>query len=151
MQDIIKKIINGELKEYTFESLSKEQTEIIAYYFAEFSDKNLILALNGELGSGKTAFVTGFLKYFNIETEASSPTFTIVNEYSNNIYHFDVYRIKDEEDFLNSIGLDYFDKGICLIEWADIIKNLLPRRTIFIDIKKFENDENKRTIHIWRK
>lgn len=151
MQDIIKKILNYEIKDYIFTSTSKEETEKIACYFAQFSNKDLILALNGELGSGKTAFVNGFSKYFKIENEISSPTFTIVNEYSNNIYHFDVYRLKDEEDFLNTIGTEYFDKGICLIEWADIIKNILPKRTIFIDIKKIENNENRREIHIWRK
>ena len=95
--------------------------------------------------------MSGFAEYFGIEDEISSPTFTIVNEYSNNIFHFDVYRIKDESEFINSIGDEYFDRGICVIEWADIIKNILPRRTIFIDITKDEILENIRNVHIWRK
>ena len=128
-----------------------EDTKKLGKIFASLSTKNTCIALNGELGSGKTVFMSGFAEYFGIEDEISSPTFTIVNEYSNNIFHFDVYRIKDESEFINSIGDEYFDRGICVIEWADIIKNILPRRTIFIDITKDEILEKIRNIHIWRK
>lgn len=151
MEEQIKEIINDNIKELNFSSNSVLDTQNIAYLFAKYSSNKMVISLDGELGSGKTVFMKGFAKYFNIENEVSSPTFTIVNEYSNNIFHFDVYRIKNEEDFLNNIGIDYFDKGICIIEWADIIKNILPRRTIFIEISKDKADENKRLIHIWRK
>lgn len=147
----IKDLINGNIKEMSITSSSMEDTKKLGKIFASLSTKNTCIALNGELGSGKTVFMSGFAEYFGIEDEISSPTFTIVNEYSNNIFHFDVYRIKDESEFINSIGDEYFDRGICIIEWADIIKNILPRRTIFIDITKDEMLENIRNIHIWRK
>lgn len=147
----IKDLINGNIKEMSITSSSMEDTKKLGKIFASLSTKNTCIALNGELGSGKTVFMSGFAEYFGIEDEISSPTFTIVNEYSNNIFHFDVYRIKDESEFMNSIGDEYFDRGICIIEWADIIKNILPRRTIFIDITKDEMLENIRNIHIWRK
>lgn len=147
----IKDLINGNIKEMFITSSSMEDTKKLGKIFASLSTKNTCIALNGELGSGKTVFMSGFAEYFGIEDEISSPTFTIVNEYSNNIFHFDVYRIKDESEFINSIGDEYFDRGICIIEWADIIKNILPRRTIFIDITKDEMLENIRNIHIWRK
>lgn len=147
----IKDLINGNIKEMSITSSSMEDTKKLGKIFASLSTKNTCIALNGELGSGKTVFMSGFAEYFGIEDEISSPTFTIVNEYSNNIFHFDVYRIKDESEFINSIGDEYFDRGICIIEWADIIKNILPRRTIFIDITKDEILENIRNIHIWRK
>lgn len=147
----IKDLINGNIKEMFITSSSMEDTKKLGKIFASLSTKNTCIALNGELGSGKTVFMSGFTEYFGIEDEISSPTFTIVNEYSNNIFHFDVYRIKDESEFINSIGDEYFDRGICIIEWADIIKNILPRRTIFIDITKDEMLENIRNIHIWRK
>ena len=147
----IKDLINGNIKEMFITSSSLEDTKKLGKIFASLSTKNTCIALNGELGSGKTVFMSGFAEYFGIEDEISSPTFTIVNEYSNNIFHFDVYRIKDESEFINSIGDEYFDRGICVIEWADIIKNILPRRTIFIDITKDEILENIRNVHIWRK
>lgn len=147
----IKDLINGNIKEMSITSSSMEDTKKLGKIFASLSTKNTCIALNGELGSGKTVFMSGFAEYFGIEDEISSPTFTIVNEYSNNIFHFDVYRIKDESEFINSIGDEYFDRGICIIEWADIIKNILPRRTIFIDITKDEILENIRNVHIWRK
>ena len=147
----IKELIKGNIKEMFITSSSMEDTKKLGKIFASLSTKNTCIALNGELGSGKTVFMSGFAEYFGIEDEISSPTFTIVNEYSNNIFHFDVYRIKDESEFINSIGDEYFDRGICVIEWADIIKNILPRRTIFIDITKNEILENIRNVHIWRK
>lgn len=147
----IKDLINGNIKKMSITSSSMEDTKKLGKIFASLSTKNTCIALNGELGSGKTVFMSGFAEYFGIEDEISSPTFTIVNEYSNNIFHFDVYRIKDESEFINSIGDEYFDRGICVIEWADIIKNILPRRTIFIDITKDEILENIRNVHIWRK
>ena len=146
----MEKEINN-IKEMFITSSSMEDTKKLGKIFASLSTKNTCIALNGELGSGKTVFMSGFAEYFGIEDEISSPTFTIVNEYSNNIFHFDVYRIKDESEFITSIGDEYFDRGICVIEWADIIKNILPRRTIFIDITKDEILENIRNIHIWRK
>ena len=93
----------------------------------------------------------GIAEYFNIQDEVSSPTFTIVNEYITknlNIYHFDVYKINDIYEFEETIGLDYFDTGLSIIEWGDIIKDILPKNTIFIDIVKL--DTNKRNLIVRR-
>ena len=102
-----------------------------------------IVVLTGELGSGKTKFVEGFLSYFGLENEISSPTFTIVNEYKNNdinIYHFDVYRLADSSEFYEIGGDEYFDTGICLIEWGELIEDALPSNYIHITFTKNENE-----------
>ena len=82
-----------------------------------------------------------------MEDEISSPTFNIVNEYKKDdisIYHFDVYRLEDVAEFYEIGGDEYFENGICLIEWGELIKDALPKSFISIDITKLENDENKR-------
>ena len=102
-------------------------------------------------GSGKTKFVEGFLSYFGLENEISSPTFTIVNEYKNDtvtIFHFDVYRLSDFSEFYEIGGDEYFDKGICLIEWGELIKDALPKNYIHISFSKDEKDDDKRRITI---
>ena len=92
----------------------------------------------GDLGSGKTKFTEGFLSFWGLENEISSPTFTIVNEYhatSVNIYHFDVYRIGCSEEMYD-IGFDeYIDsQGVCIIEWANIIEDILPEEYLKIEL-----------------
>lgn len=114
----------------------------LSYEFAKYLKKTDIAVLNGELGSGKTVFMQGIARYFGIENEVSSPTFTIVNEYITNdlnIYHFDVYRIDNEYQFMDTIGTEYFENGISIIEWGNIIKNILPKNTIYIDISKIND------------
>ena len=109
-----------------------------------------MLFYHGDLGSGKTKFTEGFLSFFGLEDEISSPTFTIVNEYSKNdlnIYHFDVYRLSDIDEFYAIGGTEYFDNGICLIEWGELVEPILTRY-IKIDISKDDNDLNKRYISI---
>ena len=109
------------------------------------------IVLLGELGAGKTKFTEGFLSYYSMEDEISSPTFNIVNEYisdNTNIYHFDVYRLEDSDEFYAIGGEEYFEKGICLIEWGEIIKDALPKEYIKIEIEKDELDENKRILSI---
>lgn len=100
-------------------------------------------------GAGKTKFTEGFLSYFGLEKEISSPTFNIVNEYSSKnakIFHFDVYRLEDSDEFYEIGGEEYFDKGICLIEWGEIIKDILPKTYIEINIKKDFKNNNKRIL-----
>lgn len=104
----------------------------------------------GDLGSGKTKFTEGFLEFFGLDDEISSPTFTIVNEYCKNdlnIYHFDVYRLEDLDEFYAIGGTEYFDNGICLIEWGELIEPILSRY-IKITINKDIDYENKRYIDI---
>ena len=110
-----------------------------------------VVVLSGELGSGKTKLTEGILSYFNLENEISSPTFTIVNEYIKNdinIYHFDVYRLEDSSEFYEIGGDEYFDKGICIVEWGEIIQDALPKDYIHIQFERDENNENLRILNI---
>ena len=134
---------------YQFISKSEKETKEFSRKFAEKLKKGDILVLSGELGCGKTKFTEGILEYFGLENEISIPTFTIVNEYKKdnlNIYHFDVYRLSDVEEFYAIGGEEYFQNGICIIEWGEIIKDALPKDYIEIQFLKFENDENGRKI-----
>ena len=113
--------------------------------------KGDIVVLSGELGSGKTKFVEGFLENYGLENEISSPTFNIVNEYlsaEDNIYHFDVYRLEDSDEFYAIGGEEYFEKGICLIEWGELISDVLPKDFIHITIHKDLINENLRVFEI---
>lgn len=99
-----------------------------------------VYCLNGDLGVGKTVFTQGFAKGLGIEEPVNSPTFTILQEYEGSrlpLYHFDVYRIADVEE-MEEIGYeDYFyGDGVCLIEWAELIKEILPKHYKTITIKK---------------
>ena len=136
------------------ESYSEQETKNIAKNIASKIKSNTVIVLNGELGAGKTKFTEGFLSYFGLENEISSPTFTIVNEYKNentNIYHFDVYRLEDIDEFYAIGGEEYFSKGICIIEWGKIIEEALPEHYIKIDIQKDEENFEKRIIIIEEK
>lgn len=132
-------------------SNSEEETKLIGKKFASTLKKGDVVVLTGDLGSGKTKFTEGVLQYFGLENEISSPTFTIVNEYvkgDTNIYHFDVYRLEDEDEFYAIGGEEYFDKGICLVEWGEMIKNVLPKKYIHITFSRNLDDVNKRVINI---
>ena len=105
------------------------------------------MVLSGDLGSGKTKFTEGFLSFWGLEDEVSSPTFTIVNEHKKddkNIYHLDVYRLNNLGEFYNIGGPEYFATGICVIEWGELIENILPQNYIKIKFEKDENNENIR-------
>jgi len=133
-----------------FISNNEDETKAIGFNLASKLNKKDIVILSGDLGSGKTKFTEGFLSFFGLQDEISSPTFTIVNEYSKNdinIYHFDVYRLEDLDEFYAIGGTEYFDNGICLIEWGELIEPILSRY-IKIRISKDENDFNKRYINI---
>ena len=130
---------------------SEKDTINFAKNFAKDLKAGDIIVLSGELGSGKTKFVQGILEYFGLENEISSPTFTIVNEYNSekmNIYHFDVYRLEDSDEFYAMGGDEYFSNGICLIEWGELIKDALPKNYIHISFSKDEKDDDKRRITI---
>lgn len=139
------------MKTYKFISKNELDTKTFAKNLASKLNMNEVIVLTGELGSGKTKFVEGFLEYFGLENEISSPTFTIVNEYKKNninIYHLDVYRLNDSSEFYEIGGEEYFSSGICLIEWGEIIKDTLPNDYIHITFEKDDNDENKRILNI---
>lgn len=132
-------------------SNSEEETKLIGRKFAKDLKKGDVIVLTGDLGSGKTKFTEGVLQFFGLENEISSPTFNIVNEYVNkdvNVYHFDVYRLEDEDEFYAIGGEEYFEKGICLIEWGEMIESALPNKYIQISFSRNLEDENVREIVI---
>lgn len=136
---------------YKVVSTSEKETKNFAKKFASTLCKGDIVILTGDLGSGKTKFTEGFLSAFGLEEEISSPTFTIVNEYQNdniNIYHFDVYRLENIDEFYAIGGEEYFDKGICIIEWGELIEEILPEKYIKITFEKSEEEENVRILNI---
>lgn len=137
---------------YNFISKSESDTLTFARKLASKLDKKDIVILTGELGSGKTKFTEGFLGFFGLEKEISSPTFTIVNEYNAqnglNIYHFDVYRLSDTEEFYAIGGEEYFENGICIIEWGELILDALPKDYIHITFEKNSDDENERLLKV---
>ena len=135
----------------TFTSHNESETKDFAKKLASKINIGDIIVLSGELGSGKTKFTEGFLSYFGLENEISSPTFTIVNEYKNSkatIFHFDVYRLENIDEFYAIGGEEYFNSGICIIEWGEIIKDALPKDYIEITLKKDLSDENIRHLNI---
>ena len=135
----------------TFISKSEQDTISFAENFAKELKKGDIVVLSGELGSGKTKFVQGVLRYFGLESEISSPTFTIVNEYTSptvNIYHFDVYRLEDADEFYAMGGEEYFESGICLIEWGEMIEDILPMPYTKITFSKANGEDNYRELEI---
>jgi len=122
-----------------FETYSPEETRALGTELAKTLAPGAILALVGDLGCGKTAFVKGVVDAFGEGEEVTSPTFTLVNEYEGEIpiYHFDVYRLEnpsvDECDWMDDY---FFADGICLVEWADNIKRVLPEDTLRITFAK---------------
>ena len=136
---------------YTFYSNSEKDTLNFGKKLASYLKPKDIIVLTGELGSGKTKFTEGFLSYFGLENEISSPTFTIVNEYCKddiNIYHFDVYRLTDSDEFYAIGGDEYLNNGICIIEWGEIIEDILHYYYIKISFSKDSENENYRILEL---
>ncbi len=136
---------------FQFISKSENDTKNFAKDLAKFLEKKDTIVLTGDLGSGKTKFTEGLLCYFGLDNEISSPTFTIVNEYKKNdisIYHFDVYRLEDSSEFYEIGGEEYFENGICIIEWGELIQDALPKDYLHITFSRNNNDENLRTLSI---
>lgn len=111
-----------------------------------------VLVLTGDLGSGKTKLTEGILTHFGLQNEISSPTFTIVNEYQTAqfpIYHLDVYRLENSDEFLAIGGDEYFEKGVSIIEWGEIIEDVLPKTYTKMVFSRDLEEENKRVIQIF--
>ena len=122
------------------ESLREQDTYDLGKKLGENCKPVYIILLNGDLGVGKTVFTKGFGKGLGIEEPISSPTFTIMQIYEQGrlpLYHFDVYRIADPEE-MDEIGYEdyFFGKGVCLIEWASLIEELIPEHVTEIQIEK---------------
>ena len=132
--------------DYKFTSKDEMETLELAQNIGSEKFPNMVICLNGELGTGKTVFAKGFAQALGIEETITSPTFNIVKEYDTGelpLYHMDVYRLEDNKD---NIGIkDYFNKGgITIIEWADMIEDELPEERLDINFRFV--DENTRIL-----
>ncbi|MDD6056736.1 MAG: tRNA (adenosine(37)-N6)-threonylcarbamoyltransferase complex ATPase subunit type 1 TsaE [Clostridiales bacterium] len=128
------------MTEQIYETASAEETYALGRQLGENAVAGEVYTLMGDLGVGKTVLSQGIAAGLGIEESVSSPTFTIVQVYDRGrlpFYHFDVYRIGDVEE-MDEIGYeDYFyGEGVCMIEWANLIEELLPERRIGITIEK---------------
>ncbi len=131
--------------EFKVTTRSELETIELAQNFESEKFPNMIICLDGELGSGKTVFTKGIANALGITESITSPTFTIIKEYDGELplYHMDVYRLDGNTD---GIGIEeYFTKGgVVVIEWADTIKDILPSERLHIKFKIV--DENKRIL-----
>lgn len=123
-----------------FETNSAEETFEVAFKMGQEVKRGDIICLYGDLGVGKTVFAQGFAKGLGVEEPITSPTFTLVHEYHGSrmpLFHFDVYRISDIEEMFD-IGYEeyFYGDGVCLIEWADFIKELIPHGHAKVTISK---------------
>ena len=122
-----------------FESFSAEETYALGKKLGEEASPGMIYRMTGDLGVGKTVFTKGFAVGLGVTDTVNSPTFTIVQEYKGRLpfYHFDVYRIEEPEE-MEEIGYEdyFFGDGVCMIEWAELIEELLPKEAVKICISK---------------
>ena len=134
------------MEEYKITSHSDNETIAIAQNIESEKFPNMVICLNGDLGSGKTMFTKGFAHAMGID-DITSPTFTIIKEYVGELplYHMDVYRLDGNTD---GVGIEeYFTKGgVVVIEWSDTIKDILPEERLHIKFKVV--DENKRVLKL---
>lgn len=124
----------------TIETMSPEETFEVGFRMGERARAGQVYTLAGNLGVGKTVFTQGFAKGLGVQEHVNSPTFTIVQEYEDGrlpFYHFDVYRIGDIEE-MDEIGFEEYivGEGVCLIEWANLIEEILPEERTEITIEK---------------
>ena len=122
------------------ETRSPEETFAFGEKLGREAKPGQIYTLNGDLGTGKTVFTQGFAAGLGITEPVNSPTFTILQVYEEGrmpFYHFDVYRIGDVEE-MDEIGYEdcFYGEGVCLIEWAELIEEILPEKVIVVTIEK---------------
>lgn len=131
---------------YKITSRSEQDTIELAQNLESEKFPNMVICLQGDLGSGKTVFTKGFASSLGIEEAVTSPTFNIIKEYTSgemDLYHMDVYRIDGK---VEDLGIEeYYQKnGVVIIEWSDMIKDYLPEERLDIKIKVSEEDEDTR-------
>jgi len=128
---------------------SERETFELGYKIGTKLKKGDVISLNGDLGAGKTHLTKGIAAGLGVDDYITSPTFTIVNEYFGRLplYHFDVYRIDDIYE-MYEIGFEeyLYGDGVCVVEWGDMVEELLPKNKIYIYIKKI--DDNVREVQI---
>jgi len=132
----------GDIMEYKITTKNEEETMELAQNIESEKFPNMVICLEGDLGSGKTVFTKGFAYALGIEESITSPTFTLIKEYSNGelpLYHMDFYRLDKSPE---EIGLEeYYTKGgVVIIEWADVVKDYLPEERLDIRIVTLDED-----------
>ena len=128
---------------------SAEETAIIGEKLGKLLSSGNIVCLSGDLGAGKTAFTKGIAKGLGVEDYVTSPTYTIINEYEGKLplYHFDVYRLNDVED-MYELGYEeyFFGDGVVVVEWADIVRDIIPGERLWITILNTRGDNSREII-----
>ncbi len=127
---------------------SLDEINQAATQFLKSIAQKKVIALHGQMGSGKTTFVQAVCILLHVNSNINSPTFSIINEYTttegNNIYHIDLYRIKTEQEAVN-VGVEecFYSGNLCLVEWPEITPTLLPSDTLHFYLSIEENDKRK--------
>ncbi|MDR0315176.1 MAG: tRNA (adenosine(37)-N6)-threonylcarbamoyltransferase complex ATPase subunit type 1 TsaE [Oscillospiraceae bacterium] len=133
----------------TFFTKSEDETENIGQMIAKELKPHDVIALFGDLGAGKTAFVRGLARGLGVKADVSSPTFSLVHDYGGvpALYHFDMYRVSTWEDLCSTGFFDYLDLGgILAVEWSENIETQLPKTHIRVEIQKGESDDERTII-----
>ena len=134
------------------ESFSLEQTREVAKSMGQKAQSGQIICLCGDLGTGKTAFSKGFGEGLGVADDIVSPTFGLVHVYEGrlSLYHFDVYRIHSVSEMEDTGYEDYFyGDGVCLVEWADLVRDIIPESAIWVRIRKdYSKGDDYRLIEI---
>lgn len=128
-------------------------TQSFAQKLAKLLPIGTVIAMKGDLGTGKTTFSQAFGKGLGIKDDIGSPTFKLVSEYNGKdfrLYHIDCYRLENDKDFFNIGGEDYLDPtdGITIIEWADKLEKVLPMNCIHMEFKRIKDEPEKRELFI---
>ncbi len=135
----------------TIRTLSPEETHEEGKNLASILNSGDVVALIGELGAGKTKFTQGICSGLEVSNSVISPTFTILNEYEGKlpVFHFDAYRLSGPDDLLATGFGDYLlREGVCIIEWAETVKEVVPAGAIWVHINQDEDRENMRELKI---
>ena len=136
-----------------FNCQSVEETQDIAKKLARNINPGITISLIGDLGTGKTTFTKGFARQLGIKDHVTSPTFKLISEYQGKKYklnHIDAYRMNGPEDFLNIGGEEYLisKNSITIIEWGDLLNDILPSKTIRVNFKRIKSPKESRKIEI---
>ena len=130
---------------------SATETEEAGKSLAEKTIPGTVIAMRGDLGAGKTAFVRGFASALGVSERVTSPTFTIVNEYDGKIpiFHFDMYRLSGSDELFEIGWEDYIARnGVCIVEWSENTDDIFDSSTVIVSIEKLSDYDRKITVHI---
>ena len=135
-----------------FISNSESDTEALGARLASSVRPGTVLACTGGLGMGKTAFTRGLARALGCRESATSPTFTIVNEYTGGrlpVFHFDMYRLSSSDELFDIGWDDYLARGgVCVVEWSERVSDALPEDTVFVDFARGEGSDTRRVITV---